>query len=51
MGEKQVVLGKVVSAHGVRGAMKILSFTESPENLIKASKDSLTVLIRNLRGG
>ena len=37
MGEKQVVLGKVVSAHGVRGAMKILSFTESPENLFTYS--------------
>ena len=31
--EQFVVLGQIVTAHGVRGGLKIKSFTEKPQNL------------------
>lgn len=35
MSNKKVVVGKLFSAHGIRGALKFGSFTENPDTLFK----------------
>ena len=33
--DKKIIVGKILSAHGIKGAVKYLSFTENPDTLFK----------------
>ncbi|MDP2991871.1 MAG: ribosome maturation factor RimM, partial [Deltaproteobacteria bacterium] len=47
MDEDYILIGKVVGAHGVRGVLKVLSYTESPDSF-KALK---AVWLKDKAGG